>query len=102
MITLFGKKFTKQTVIITAIVIVVILIFIIGLGAGLGAKGKKNKKKNSFNFGGSSGGDYTGGNSGCSGCDCLTDSQAYSACIDLQNQGMDNASDLIKRLYLIQ
>ncbi|KAF8428898.1 hypothetical protein BGX38DRAFT_1146989 [Terfezia claveryi] len=45
-ITLFGKKFTKQTIIITAIIIIVICIFVIGLGAGLGAKGKKNKKEN--------------------------------------------------------
>lgn len=48
MITLFGKKFTKQTVIITAIVIAILLIFIIGLGAGLGAKANKNKNKNKY------------------------------------------------------
>lgn len=101
MITLFGKKFAKQTVIITAIVIAVVLIFIIGLGAGLGAKANKNKKKNSYNFGGNSGGGSTSGSSGCSGCDCFTDPTAYSACVDMVNKGENDASDLIKRLYLI-
>ncbi|KAF8424979.1 hypothetical protein EV426DRAFT_716628 [Tirmania nivea] len=101
MITVFGKKFTKQTIIIIAIIIVVILIFIVGLGAGLGVKGKKNKKKNSSNFSGTSSGDYLGdytggytgdytGNSGCSGCDCITDPQLYSVCSDAENLVLDN------------
>jgi len=47
------------------------------------------------------GGDYTGGNSGCSSCGCISDPDMRSACIDAVNQGLDNTSDLIKRLHLI-
>lgn len=110
-ITIFGKKYTKKTIIITSIVLALILIIIIGVGAGLGVKGAKGKKGKSKGTGGKGGfslddtqssddttidwtsTDTTGtddsstttDNGDCNSCECYTDFALLQQCVNNQH-----------------